>query len=120
MPKLQQRLEAGEPLPDYLKNHPVYYAGPAKKPEGMPSGSFGPTTAGRMDGYVDHFQSAGGSMVMIAKGNRGQQVTDACPQIRGLLFGKHRRARRHFGQREHPQGGGRRIPGAWNGSDLED
>jgi fumarate hydratase class I len=68
--KLRERLEAGEPLPDYFKNHPIYYAGPAKTPEGMPSGSFGPTTAGRMDAYVDQFQAAGGSMVMLAKGNR--------------------------------------------------
>ena len=85
--KLQQRLDAGEPLPEYMKEHPVYYAGPAKKPEGLPSGSFGPTTAGRMDGYVDHFQAAGGSMVMIAKGNRGQQVTDACHKYGGFYLG---------------------------------
>ena len=75
--KWKELLDAGKPLPDYLKNHPVYYAGPAKTPEGKPSGSFGPTTAGRMDSYVDLFQANGGSMVMIAKGNRSQQVTDA-------------------------------------------
>ena len=75
--KIKERLDAGEPMPDYLKNHPIYYAGPAKTPEGMASGSFGPTTAGRMDSYVDQFQAAGGSMVMIAKGNRSKQVTDA-------------------------------------------
>ncbi|MCA9176336.1 MAG: fumarate hydratase [Planctomycetales bacterium] len=85
--KLKQRLEAGEPLPEYLKNHPVYYAGPAKKPEGLPSGSFGPTTAGRMDAYVDPFQAAGGSMVMIAKGNRGSQVTEACHKHGGFYLG---------------------------------
>lgn len=85
--KLKERLDAGEPLPDYFKAHPVYYAGPAKTPQGMPSGSFGPTTAGRMDSYVDLFQSQGGSMVMIAKGNRGQQVTDACKKHGGFYLG---------------------------------
>ena len=76
--KIKERLDAGEEMPQYLKDHPVYYAGPAKTPEGMPSGSFGPTTAGRMDSYVDQFQAAGGSKVMLAKGNRSKQVTDAC------------------------------------------
>ena len=76
--KIKERLDAGEGMPQYLKDHPVYYAGPAKTPAGMASGSFGPTTAGRMDSYVDQFQAAGGSMVMLAKGNRSQQVTDAC------------------------------------------
>ncbi|MDE6443844.1 MAG: fumarate hydratase [Muribaculaceae bacterium] len=85
--KIKERLDAGEPMPQYLKDHPIYYAGPAKKPEGMPSGSFGPTTAGRMDSYVDQFQSAGGSMVMIAKGNRSQQVTDACQKHGGFYLG---------------------------------
>lgn len=85
--KLKERLDAGQPLPDYFKAHPVYYAGPAKTPPGMPSGSFGPTTAGRMDSYVDLFQSRGGSMVMIAKGNRGQQVTDACKKHGGFYLG---------------------------------
>ncbi|MEN3942650.1 fumarate hydratase [Prosthecobacter sp. SYSU 5D2] len=85
--KLKERLDAGEPLPEYFKEHPVYYAGPAKTPAGMPSGSFGPTTAGRMDSYVDLFQSQGGSMVMIAKGNRGQQVTDACKKHGGFYLG---------------------------------
>lgn len=85
--KLKERLDAGQPLPDYFKAHPVYYAGPAKTPQGMPSGSFGPTTAGRMDSYVDLFQSHGGSMVMIAKGNRGQQVTDACKKHGGFYLG---------------------------------
>ncbi|MDE6811117.1 MAG: fumarate hydratase [Muribaculaceae bacterium] len=85
--KIKERLDAGEPMPDYLKQHPIYYAGPAKKPEGMPSGSFGPTTAGRMDSYVDQFQSAGGSMIMIAKGNRSQQVTDACKKHGGFYLG---------------------------------
>lgn len=85
--KLKERLDAGQPLPDYFKAHPVYYAGPAKTPKGMPSGSFGPTTAGRMDSYVDLFQSQGGSMVMIAKGNRGPQVTAACKKHGGFYLG---------------------------------
>ena len=85
--KIKERLDKGEPMPEYLKNHPIYYAGPAKKPEDMPSGSFGPTTAGRMDPYVDQFQAAGGSMVMIAKGNRSQQVTDACQKHGGFYLG---------------------------------
>ena len=85
--KLTERLDAGQPLPDYFKQHPVYYAGPAKKPEGYASGSFGPTTAGRMDSYVDLFQSAGGSMVMIAKGNRGKQVTESCHKHGGFYLG---------------------------------
>ncbi len=85
--KIKERLDAGEPMPGYLRDHPVYYAGPAKTPEGMPSGSFGPTTAGRMDSYVDQFQAAGGSMVMLAKGNRSQQVTDACREHGGFYLG---------------------------------
>jgi len=85
--KLKERLDNGEGLPEYFKEHPVYYAGPAKKPEGMPSGSFGPTTAGRMDPYVEPFQKNGGSMVMIAKGNRSQQVTDACKKYGGFYLG---------------------------------
>ena len=85
--KIKARLDAGEPMPQYLKDHPVYYAGPAKTPKGAPSGSFGPTTAGRMDPYVDQFQAAGGSMVMIAKGNRSQQVTDACHKHGGFYLG---------------------------------
>ncbi len=85
--KIQERLDAGEPMPDYLKNHPVYYAGPAKTPEGMASGSFGPTTAGRMDSYVESFQAAGGSMVMLAKGNRSKVVTQACDTHGGFYLG---------------------------------
>ena len=85
--KLLERLESGKGLPEYFKNHPVYYAGPAKTPEGMPSGSFGPTTAGRMDSYVDIFQENGGSMIMIAKGNRSQAVTDACKKHGGFYLG---------------------------------
>ena len=85
--KLKERLEAEGDLPQYLKDHPVYYAGPAKTPEGYASGSFGPTTAGRMDGYVDLFQKHAGSMVMLAKGNRSQQVTDACKNNGGFYLG---------------------------------
>ncbi|WP_158726712.1 fumarate hydratase [Tomitella fengzijianii] len=85
--KIQERLDSGEEMPEYLKNHPVYYAGPAKTPDGMASGSFGPTTAGRMDSYVGSFQGAGGSMVMLAKGNRSKQVTDACEQHGGFYLG---------------------------------
>lgn len=85
--KIKERLDAGLGMPDYLKKHPIYYAGPAKTPKGMPSGSFGPTTAGRMDSYVDLFQENGGSMIMIAKGNRSQQVTDACLKHGGFYLG---------------------------------
>jgi fumarate hydratase class I len=85
--KLKQRLDAGEGLPDYLKNHPVYYAGPAKTPEGMVTGSFGPTTAGRMDSYVAEFQAAGGSLIMLAKGNRSPAVRDACRTYGGFYLG---------------------------------
>ena len=85
--KIAERLDAGEPMPAYLRDHAVYYAGPAKTPEGMASGSFGPTTAGRMDSYVERFQAAGGSLVMLAKGNRSQQVTDACAAHGGFYLG---------------------------------
>ncbi len=85
--KIKERLDRGEPMPKYLQDHPIYYAGPAKTPKGMPSGSFGPTTAGRMDPYVDQFQSEGGSMVMIAKGNRSKVVTDACHKHGGFYLG---------------------------------
>jgi fumarate hydratase class I len=85
--RLKERLDRGEDLPQYVKDHPVYYAGPAKTPQGLPSGSFGPTTAGRMDSYVDLFQSRGGSLVMIAKGNRSPQVTEACRRHGGFYLG---------------------------------
>jgi fumarate hydratase class I len=85
--KLQERLDRGEGLPQYMKDYAVYYAGPAKTPAGMASGSFGPTTAGRMDGYVDAFQAAGGSMVMLAKGNRSKAVTKACQKHGGFYLG---------------------------------
>ncbi|MBN2050635.1 MAG: fumarate hydratase [Spirochaetales bacterium] len=85
--KLKERIDRGEGLPDYMKNHPVYYAGPAKNPEGYASGSFGPTTAGRMDSYVELFQRHGGSLIMVAKGNRSQGVTDACKKYGGFYLG---------------------------------
>jgi fumarate hydratase, class I len=85
--KLRERLDRGEPLPDYFKNHPVYYAGPAKTPDGYASGAFGPTTAGRMDSFVDQFQAAGGSMVMVAKGNRAVAVREACRKHGGFYLG---------------------------------
>jgi fumarate hydratase class I len=85
--KIKERLDAGEPMPSYLRDHAVYYAGPAKTPEGYASGSFGPTTAGRMDSYVAQFQAAGGSFVMLAKGNRSKQVTDACKAHGGFYLG---------------------------------
>ncbi|QXX75768.1 fumarate hydratase [Methylovirgula sp. HY1] len=85
--KIRERLERGEPLPDYFKNHPIYYAGPAKTPAGYASGSFGPTTAGRMDSFVEQFQAAGGSLIMIAKGNRSAQVREACAKHHGFYLG---------------------------------
>ncbi|MCK5369115.1 MAG: fumarate hydratase [Cyclobacteriaceae bacterium] len=84
---IKQMVDEGKPMPEYFLNHPVYYAGPAKTPEGMPSGSFGPTTAGRMDPYVNEFQGLGGSMVMLAKGNRSKQVTDSCKKHAGFYLG---------------------------------
>jgi fumarate hydratase class I len=85
--RIQQMLDAGQPMPQYLKDHPVYYAGPAKTPQGMASGSFGPTTAGRMDGYVDAFMAQGGSFVMLAKGNRSPAVREACAKHKGFYLG---------------------------------
>ena len=84
--KLRERLEKGQGLPDYVKNHAVYYAGPAKTPEGYASGAFGPTTAGRMDSYVDQFQAAGGSMISVAKGIRSAQVREACARHGGFYL----------------------------------
>jgi fumarate hydratase class I len=85
--QIKEMIDAGKPMPEYFKKHPVYYAGPAKTPKGMASGSFGPTTAGRMDSYVDLFQELGGSMIMLAKGNRSKQVTDACKKHGGFYLG---------------------------------
>ena len=87
MSTLKERLDRGEELPEYFKNHIIYYAGPAKTPRGYPSGSFGPTTAARMDPYVPVFQAQGGSMVMLAKGNRSKMVTEACRQFGGFYLG---------------------------------
>jgi len=86
-PKSAEGPEGGEPMPQYLRDHPVYYAGPAKTPEGYASGSFGPTTAGRMDSYVEKFQAAGGSLIMLAKGNRSRQVTESCKKYGGFYLG---------------------------------
>src|SRR4029078_13415927 len=85
--KLKERLDRGECLPEYFKQHPVYYAGPAKTPKGYASGSFGPTTAGRMESYIDQFQAAGGSLVMLAKASRSRQVTEACKKHGGFYLG---------------------------------
>lgn len=85
--RIKQMLDAGKPMPDYFKDHPVYYAGPAKTPQGLPTGSFGPTTAGRMDGYVEEFQSKGGSMIMLAKGNRSAAVAASCKKHGGFYLG---------------------------------
>lgn len=85
--KINELLASGKPMPEYFKHHPIYYAGPAKTPEGMPSGSFGPTTAGRMDSYVGAFQAQGGSMIMLAKGNRSKAVTEACAKFGGFYLG---------------------------------
>ena len=85
--RISERLDAGEPMPPYLRDHPIYYAGPAKTPAGYASGSFGPTTAGRMDSYVDRFQAAGGSLVMLAKGNRSAEVAEACARWGGFYLG---------------------------------
>ncbi len=85
--QIKKMIDDGKSIPEYFKNHPIYYAGPAKTPEGMPSGSFGPTTAGRMDSYVDLFQSLGGSLIMLAKGNRSKQVIDACKKYGGFYLG---------------------------------
>src|SRR5215467_7344536 len=85
--KIAERLARGEPMPGYLRDHAVYYAGPAKTPQGYASGSFGPTTAGRMDSYVERFQAAGGSLVMLAKGNRSAAVTEACKRYGGFYLG---------------------------------
>ena len=106
-------------MPTYLKNHPVYYAGPAKTPEGLPSGSFGPTTAGRMDSYVDLFQSHGGSLVMIAKGNRLEGRHRRLQSSRRLLSRLDRRSRRDPRARQHQEGRAARIPGTRHGSRLQ-
>ena len=85
--RIKKMLDEGKPMPEYFLNHPIYYAGPARTPEGMPSGSFGPTTAGRMDNYVPLFQSLGGSLIMVAKGNRSREVIDSCRKHGGFYLG---------------------------------
>ncbi len=118
--KLRERIERGEGLPQYVKDHPIYYAGPAKTPQGMPSGSFGPTTAGRMDAYVDQFMQHGGSFVTLAKGNRSQQVADACKKHGGFYLGSIGGPAAILAQRQHQQGRGAGVPRARDGGDLED
>ena len=118
--RIKERLDDGEPMPQYLRDHAVYYAGPAKTPAGYASGSFGPTTAGRMDSYVDQFQAAGGSMVMLAKGNRSTAVTDACAATRRLLPRFDRRSRGAPGQGLHHQGRGARLRRSRDGGRVED
>ena len=118
--KIKERLDAGEEMPQYLRDHCVYYAGPAKTPEGYASGSFGPTTAGRMDSYVDQFQAAGGSLVMLAKGNRSPQVTAACKAHERLLPRLDRRPGCPPGARQHHAGRGARVPRAGHGGGVED
>ena len=118
--KLKERLDAGEGLPQYLKDHCVYYAGPAKTPEGYASGSFGPTTAGRMDSYVDLFQQHGGSFVMLAKGNRSKAVTDACARHGGFYLGSIGGPAARLAQDCITQGRGARVPRARHGGGLED
>ena len=118
--KIKELLDAGEPMPQYFRDHCIYYAGPAKTPKGHASGSFGPTTAGRMDSYVDQFQAAGGSMVMLAKGNRSRQVTEACARTRRVLPRFDRRPGRPAGARSHQACRRARVPGARDGSGVED
>ncbi len=118
--KLKERLDRGEGLPDYIKNHPVYYAGPSKTPEGMVTGSFGPTTAGRMDSYVDEFQKAGGSLIMLAKGNRGKAVRDACQKYGGFYLGSIGGPAAVLAETEHHQGRGAGISRTGHGSGVED
>ena len=118
--KIKERLDAGEEMPQYLKDHPVYYAGPAKTPEGYASGSFGPTTAGRMDSYVEQFQAAGGSKVMLAKGNRSQAGHRRVRRARRLLPRLHRRPGGPAGPGLHQEGRGPGVRGARHGGGLED
>ncbi len=118
--KIKERLDAGEEMPQYLRDHPVYYAGPAKTPEGFASGSFGPTTAGRMDSYVEQFQAAGGSMVMLAKGNRTKQVTEACGTHGGFYLGSIGGPAARLAQDCITVRGGPRVRGARHGGGLED
>src|SRR6202007_580388 len=114
--KLRERLEKGEPLPDYFKNHPIYYAVPAKTPEGYASGAFGPTTAGRMDSFVDQFQAAGGSMVMLAKGNRAPAVREACKKHGGFYLGSIGGAAANLAEHRIKKDEGGEYPGPGRGA----
>ena len=118
--KLKERIDRGEGLPQYVKDHPIYYAGPAKTPEGYASGSFGPTTAGRMDSYVDLFMQHGGSFVTLAKGNRSPAVAEACKKHGGFYLGSIGGPAAILAQDNITQGRGARVPRARHGSDLED
>ena len=118
--RLKEKRRRGEDLPAYFKDHIIYYAGPAKTPPGYASGSFGPTTAGRMDDYVPLFQKMGGSLVMLAKGNRSKGVTESCKAIRRVLPGIDRRAGGPAGQGLHHQPGGRGLPRTRHGGHLQD
>ena len=117
--KLLERLDQDGKLPDYFKNHPVYYAGPAKTPEGMASGSFGPTTAGRMDSYVPTFQAKGGSMVMLAKGNRSRVVRDSCKEHGGFYLGSIGGVAAKLALESIKKNRSSGISRAWHGSRLE-
>ena len=118
--KIAERLDAGEPMPAYLRDHAVYYAGPAKTPEGYASGSFGPTTAGRMDSYVAQFQAAGGSQVMLAKGNRSAPGHPVVPEHGGFYLGSIGGPAARLAQDCIKQGRGAGVRGARHGGDLED
>ena len=118
--KIKERLDAGEGMPQYLQDMCVYYAGPAKTPEGYASGSFGPTTAGRMDAYVDQFQAAGGSFVMLAKGNRSKAVTDACKTHGGFYLGSIGGPAARLALGQHQARRGARVPRARHGGRVED
>src|SRR4030095_4435070 len=116
--KLKERLDRGEDLPQYFKDHMIYYAGPAKTPRGRASGSFGPTTAGRMDSYVELFQSRGGSMVMLAKGNRSVQVRDACARHGGFYLGSIGGPAARLADHSNKKGAGQEEEGRGQGRDL--
>ena len=118
--KIKERLDAGEEMPDHFRNNAVYYAGPAKTPKGHASGSFGPTTAGRMDSYVEEFQAKGGSFIMLAKGNRSKQVTDACKKYGGFYLGSIGGPGGASRAGLHQEGRMHRISRAWDGSNLAD
>src|SRR4029079_11576966 len=115
--KIKERVDVGEGMPQYMKDHAVYYAGPAKTPEGFASGSFGPTTAGRMDSYVDQFMAAGGSFVSLAKGNRGAEVREACKEYGGFYLGSIGGPAARLAQGCIKKGAGLEDPGRGMGAD---